>query len=144
MVKVVPYNDEYETCADTYATLRIYPELYSPAQVTELLGISGAKEVAASSTVKKSVRPAAWFFSSKGVVTSKDSRRHIDWLLDHLKNKKEAVQELHQTSVIDISCYWLSASGHGGPTISPHQMQRLSELNIEVFWDIYLMESAGV
>ena len=38
---------------------------------------------------------------------------------------------------IDISSYWLSRSGHGGPTLSPHQMHMLSQLGIEVSWDIY-------
>ncbi len=38
---------------------------------------------------------------------------------------------------MDIFCYWLSQSGHGGPIVSPAQMGRLAALNIELGFDIY-------
>ena len=41
---------------------------------------------------------------------------------------------------MDICCFWLSASGHGGPTVSPKQMAKLVELNLEVWWDIYYFD----
>ena len=38
---------------------------------------------------------------------------------------------------MDIFCYWLSAGGHGGPTLSPAIMRRLGELGLEIGFDIY-------
>lgn len=38
---------------------------------------------------------------------------------------------------MDIACYWVSRSGHGGPTIPPPQMRRLADLNIELGFDFY-------
>src|SRR6187551_337836 len=45
---------------------------------------------------------------------------------------------------MDISCYWLSQSGHGGPTIPSTQMRRLVELNIELWFDFDVTDSSPV
>jgi hypothetical protein len=41
---------------------------------------------------------------------------------------------------IDITSFWVSTSGNGGPTISPYQMRRLADLEIEIWWDIYFYD----
>ena len=38
---------------------------------------------------------------------------------------------------MDIFCYWLSASGQGGPTLSPDLMRRLAEAELEIGFDVY-------
>jgi hypothetical protein len=77
-----------------------------------------------------------WFLSTKGVTASRDVRRHVDWILDKLAGKDEALRLLRQQGHrMDIFCYWLSADGHGGPIISRTMMQRLGELEIELGFD---------
>ena len=88
----------------------------------------------------KAVMPNAWFFSSKGKITSKDLRRHLDFILDHLVPKTDDLHKLQQfDSKMCISCYWLSKYGHGGPTISPDQMRKLALLNLELWFDMYFL-----
>ena len=86
----------------------------------------------------KQSKKNGWFLTSKNEVDSKDTRRHIDWIINKIKSKKELINQLQENGVtFDISCFWESKYGQGGPMISPSQMTELSLLNISVWWDIY-------
>ena len=79
-----------------------------------------------------------WFLTTKGRIDSRDSRRHIDWLIDQIEGKSaELRSQLDEGSRVSITCYWAAANCGGGPTISPDQMRRLGEQNIELCFDIY-------
>jgi hypothetical protein len=81
---------------------------------------------------------SGWFLSTQGRLKSKDSRRHIDWLLDKIEPVSEQILTLQKQGVfMDFTCFWGSASGNGGPIISPEQMSRLVKMNLEVWWDVY-------
>lgn len=90
-------DDNYETCEMTFATLRIYlPEDIVPEEVTKLLRLQPDNvlregEVRPSGRVQ---RITGWFLGSEGRVDSRDSRRHIHWLLDQLELCKSALKEL--------------------------------------------------
>ena len=76
--------------------------------------------------------------TSENIINSKDSRRHIDYLVDNLLPIRERLKILaSQGAEIDISCFWLSKSGQGEPTLSPPQLSKLGELGIELRFDIY-------
>ncbi len=74
----------------------------------------------------------------EGVIDSRDVRRHVDWILDRLAEKDEILARLQEEgNRMDIFCYVLSVTGHGGPTLSPAIMRRLGELELEIGFDIY-------
>lgn len=78
------------------------------------------------------------YLSTKDVIASKDVRRHVDWILVRLDGKDDALRSLRaEGHRMDVFCYWLSASGHGGPMLSPAIMRRLGQLEIEIGFDIY-------
>jgi hypothetical protein len=137
------YNDEYPTCEATYATLRVYPGEIDPESVTQRLGVAPSSfqrrgDITSKSSRARPVPMHGWFLESETMVHSKDCRRHIDWILDQLATKTDAVLALQQAGCkMDISCYWLSRNGHGGPTVSPAQMKRLAEMNLDLGFDIY-------
>ncbi len=132
------YDDEYKTCAQTYATLCIYG--LSPEDVTAGLGLTatigqhqGDLRYGARATVD------GWFLGSKGLVESKDLRRHLDWVLDQLLPQREALEDLVRRGArVAMSCYWLSALGQGGPMVSPTQSKKLGDLGIEIWFDLYV------
>jgi hypothetical protein len=131
------YKDDYKTCSTTYATLRIIG--LNPDEVTLRLGLSPT-----DSFVRGDVRHAApmrhdgWFLDSKDAVDSKDVRRNLDWILDQLTPQRDALRALIERGAkIDITCYWVSARGHGGPIISTVQSKKLAELEIDVSYDVY-------
>lgn len=136
------YNDDYATCERTYAALRIYPGDFTPDFVTETLEVNPSRLQKSEEALPGKTKLNAWFLSTKGILTSRDSRRHIDWITDQLMGKEDALKSLQEKGVaMDISCFWLSTSGHGGPCLSPEQMRRLAQLNLEIWWDIYFEDT---
>lgn len=135
------YDDEYATCVYTHAWLRVMSEDLQPEAVTSLLDIQPTKtQVRGGLPRPSSKHPykyGGWFLESKGQIQSRDSRRHLDWLLDHLHGKAAAITKLkEQGHLVDLCIRWDSV-GHGGPTLNPSHMVQLGELGIELFFDIY-------
>ena len=141
-------TEEYATCARTYVTLRIYPEQLDPAEVTARLGIEPTSwqrcGEGRNPGSKRSI-PAklhGWFLTSEGAVDSRDVRRHLEWLLAQIGSRADAVRGLQAAGCrLDVSCYWLSRSGHGGPAVSPAQMGELARLGLELWFDVYFVGS---
>lgn len=119
--------------------MRIYPKTVHPDVITELLGIKpSSTSVAGKKNILGEPILNGWFLCTRGKIKSKDSRRHIDWILDKIEPVIEEVRALQKEgATIDIMCFWGSAAGNGGPTISPGQMRRLVKLDLEVWWDVY-------
>ena len=42
---------------------------------------------------------------------------------------------------MDVSCYWVSRSDDGGPSVRPSQMRDLARLNLELWFDVYFLGS---
>jgi hypothetical protein len=137
-------DNDYPTCARTYATLRIYRDDLDPNSVTRLLGVEPTRtQVKGWSCTGASGRTftpevGGWFLSTKGQVESKDVCRHLDWLAAKLAGRDDALQLLRaEGHRMDVFCYWLSAEGHGGPMLSPEIMRRFGELELQVGFDVY-------
>jgi Domain of unknown function (DUF4279) len=141
MQPATPYDDDYATCVSTSAGFRVMSENLRPESVTALLGLQPTRtQVRGELPQPASKYPfkyGGWFLESLGHVRSRDSRRHIDWLLQQLSSKAAAIAELKaQGHLVDLCVYWESA-GQGGPTLGPSQMAKLGELGIELWFDIY-------
>ena len=134
------YNDDYPTCRKTYAGLRIYHDELDPDRITGLLGIEPSRTQVKGRITSGKIPPptGGWFLSTENVTTSRDVRRHVDWILNRLEGKDDALMRLQSEGHhMDISCFWVSASGHGGPMLSPAIMRRLGELEIGIGFNIY-------
>jgi hypothetical protein len=141
------YDDDYATCARTYVTLCVYPPAeMDPAEVTGRLGLEATsshrigelRPVSTRRVPSRAWSRSTWFLSSEGEVGSRDVRRHIDWLLDHLTDRTLTLTELRAAGCETVlSCYWVSASGHGGPMLWPEQLARLAECGLELWFDVY-------
>ncbi len=135
------YDDDYGTCRRTFATLLIYPVRTDPEAITVRLGLEPTFRRRKGGAIPPDALPAEidlWCLSTKGRVESRDSRRHIDWLLDAIEGKAAVIRSLQEEGArIAVSCFWLSQAGEGGPTISPGQMRRLGGLNIELWFEFY-------
>ncbi len=134
---------DYPTCARTFATLRIYSGRLTPAEVTSRLGVEPSRSQRKGDALTKSKQPVlakmhGWFLTSEGAIESRDVRRHLDWLLEQLGPRVDAIRSLQSDGCsMDISCYWLSFSGHGGPSVLPAQMGELGRLGLELWFDVY-------
>jgi hypothetical protein len=138
-------DDDYATCAETFVTLQIYHRTADPKAVGEALKlvptstqVAGEEYQHRQTSRTKRFEISGWFLRSKTFVQSFDSQKHLHWLLDQLEGKEPALEELRKAGWwMNISCFWDSQYGHGGPTFSPELLKRLSVLGIEVWFDIY-------
>jgi hypothetical protein len=137
------YDDSYPTCVETHSTLRVFSDDLKPHEITEILRIQPTRAFLKGDTHalgKLQRKTNGWFFSTKKLSTSRDSRRHLDIILDALNGK---VNEFHSLQAkgceTDIATYWVSG-GQGGPGLMPEQMLKLGTLNIEIWWDIYFSD----
>jgi hypothetical protein len=145
LMKPADYDDDYPSCLKTRAMMRICNDDLDPERITCVLGIkpSGTQVKGRPHTRRSGVTSTptigGWFLSSEGVINSRDVRRHVDWILGVLAGKEEALRRLQQEegTWMDIFCYWLSAEGHGGPSLSPAIMRRLGQLELAIGFDIY-------
>jgi hypothetical protein len=139
-VLVHHYDDSYPTCVKTCSTLRILSDDVLPEQITEVLGIQPTKAFRKGephSGGKLLRKMNGWFYSTKNLSTSRDSRRHLDMILNALNCKEQQIKNLQARGCrTDITSYWVSC-GQGGPWLMPAQMLRLGTLNIDIWWDIY-------
>ena len=134
------YNDDWPTCKETRVSLRIYRDDLDPDDISSRLGISPSK-----SQRKGDIGPGGqilpvggWFLSSKGHVESKDAQRHVSWILDQLADKVEVIHRLQGDDYrVQLSCYWLTVQGHGGPMLVPEIMSRLTLFNLPIWFDFY-------
>ena len=138
------YDDSYPTCAETYATLCIYHEDLEPDRINRLLGLKytwackKGDPISLKEPDRAKRKVGAWLLRTEGILDSKDSRRHIDWLIDQIDEKAEILSEMiEQGYSIRISCYWVSKHGHGGPWVSVSECERLARLRIELDFDVY-------
>lgn len=136
------YDDNYESCYETFVTLRIYSDTIIPEEITNFLQFQPTESVTKGDVYginsKNVLEINGWFFTSEGFVDSKDCRRHFDFLADKImpiKNELKALQ--NKDCEIDISCFWSSENGQGGPTLSPKQLKKLAELELEIWFDVY-------
>jgi hypothetical protein len=130
------YVDDYPTCAATYATLRIYTGEMTPDIVTATLQLEPSKTICEG---KDDAHLNGWFLSSKGLIDSRDLRRHLDWVLERIRGRESELRSLQSQPAVrmDVFCYWASEQGHGGPTLNPKQMRELADLNLTIGFDCY-------
>jgi hypothetical protein len=133
------YDDDYPTCLETWATFRIFHEELDPEEISKLLGIEPSYSYLKGSSYGdrgRKNRFGGWLLETQNNVHSRDIRRHIDWLLEHFSDKVQEIHRLQEKGYrTDVFCFWRPA-GNGGFTISPHNTQGLSILNLQLHIDI--------
>lgn len=135
-----PYDHDWPTCAETFASVSLYHDSADPADATSALGIepSEGHRAGTSGRGRNPARLSLWSLTSQDAVDSRDLRAHLDYLIDRLSDSKAALELLTaQGWTGRIFVFWVSASGHGGPSIGVHQMTALAALGLELDFDIY-------
>ena len=126
-------------CVRTYATLRIFSRTTGPDELSEILGIQPTKTRAQDPLSRRPVERefSMWALSTKASLTSTDGQEHIDWLLNRMdESRAEFARLISLGCLMDVFCYF-EIDGQGGPSLTSGQMGRLSELGLDVTWDIY-------
>ncbi|WP_244905993.1 DUF4279 domain-containing protein [Pseudomonas lurida] len=147
--RITPVSSDYETCAECYVRLMIYPGERHPDEITNimkvrptLINVAGEK-VTNSRGLTREVKNSGWFFSTEGYVLSKDLREHIDWIVEKISPHRESLRTVQKIDGVKITlkCVWFSLLGHSGPVLWPEQMRALADLDLECSFDVYFVES---
>lgn len=138
-------DEDYPTCRKTFATLRAFSPSVTAAQISEFLSVQPTSSHSLGDPIGENSATArqqhGWFLSTEEFVMSRDSREHINWVLDRVEAALDGFAQLKADGVrLDVLCYWESMDGHGGPMLDPGQMGRLANLGLSCGWDVYFNE----
>jgi hypothetical protein len=139
MKKSSRYIHDFASCSRTYATLCIYHNFEDSKNITDLLELTPSRaHNVGDLRHKRTAQTSGWFLGTKDILTSRDLRAHIEWILDALVNKKEQLNSLLESGhELWISCFWESASGNGGPILDHEVITYLSEFPLELHFDVW-------
>lgn len=137
------YDDNYSTCKETSAAFRIAHPLLDPDTISAQLQLVPSWAWRKGELKEPRGRPARigmWALDTNGSVQSRDLRRHLDWLINHLHDKLDVLEQFRLSGYeMDIFCLWVRLGGTGGPTLSPHNMFGLANLHLPIgfeFWSV--------
>jgi hypothetical protein len=138
-----PSRASNPNCARTFASLRLYGDDLVPDDVSRLMNLQptdAAPKGFRTPAPRGKVRLAPtgrWILSTEDQICSTVVEDHLEWLLDRLDAAGVKPLDLPGVSHADIFCYWLSATGHGGPVVSPDVLGRLAGYRLLLGFDIY-------
>lgn len=146
--RITPVSSDYETCAECYVKLMIYPGEMHPDEITNVMQVSptlinvAGEKVTNSRGLTREVKDSGWFLSTEGYVLSKDLREHIDWVVEKISPYSESLRAVQKIDGVKVTlkCVWFSLLGHSGPVLWPEQMRALADLDLECSFDIYFVE----
>lgn len=136
MLKGMTALEENPNCEYTHASFRLVGDSLVPQDIERRTGLTGdfgaERDQLRRSRAGRGIRQptGVWYVSSEKRVCSTSLERHLLHLLEVVEPVKDellAVIEEHGLSA-DFYCYWVSASGQGGPEVSPDTLRRISEL----------------
>lgn len=135
---MIQYDDENPDCVRTYSTLKIFTGSISPDELTNSFQQTPTRAWYTDGEGPGRGKPVnAWYLTTKGQVQSRDTSRHLAYLLDFLHSHKDYVDSFAQKGIrLEIINFWHSA-GKGGPTCHPQHMKQLAHWDIPISWNIY-------
>lgn len=139
--------DENPNCARTYATFRLSGNALIPDEVTAALGITPTRasmsdqhvSVGRAGSTTRRYPAGVWLLATDHRVESTSLERHLIHLLEAIEPVAATLKVLRSRHELraDFFCYWLSATGHGGPEISSDTLARIAALDAALDLDFY-------
>ena len=127
------------SCKSTYVTLSVYHGEMTPAELTKSLGMNPTRTCVKNS---KRIKKNGWFLTTKDLVVSTKLEDHLISLLNNIIDSRRNLSEtLTLGAEARIYCFWVSANGNGGPVLSANTLKQLSELGIDLHFDIWFDEA---
>jgi hypothetical protein len=144
--------DENPNCEATHATFRLSGDSLDPREVEEALGLRGDFGAAkgeirrAGRAVHRTVRQptGVWYLTTDGRLGGTSVERHLLYLLERIEPVGEKLAQLIQSSSLtaDFYCYWVSATGQGGPVVSSETLGRIAVLSAELSFEFHALGTA--
>jgi hypothetical protein len=139
--------DENPNCARTHATFRLVGDALDPHEITGALGIPPTRALRKDQEIPdggkgKTTRRQSlgvWLLATEHTLDSTSLERHLITLLDAIEPTASQLGAVRARRGLraDFFCYWLSATGHGGPEVSPGTLPRIAALDAPLGIDFY-------
>jgi hypothetical protein len=122
-------DNKDSACDECWASFNIVSKTITPEDVSNFLGVKPSRMSIKSEKTKKN----GWFIESENNVKSKKFSDHLDYVLDIILPVNEKLQQFIRKHDLDVymTCSWWGEM-HCGPRLTPEQLRKLSELNIEL------------
>jgi hypothetical protein len=80
-----------------------------------------------------------WYLTTDGRLASTSIERHLLYLLDRIEPVGDDLAELvgRASLAADFYCYWVSATGQGGPAVSAETLGRIAALSAELGFEFH-------
>src|SRR5262249_24962977 len=107
------YRDDYSSCRETWVQFQVTSPDLEAEEISKLLA-------AEPTSTEKDRSGTVWLIESTDIVTSRDIRRHLDWLADRLRSAEPGLRELRRRADVYIAvlCWWEGDGFPHGPTLS--------------------------
>ncbi len=135
---------ENANCLLAHATFRVVGDRLEPDDVTRALGLQPSQALRSGQLVPtpsqiRRQELGVWLLKSEGHIASTSLERHLNYLLDLIEPGAAALRELQASQGVtaDFFCFWMSATGHGGPVFSAEVLQRVALVGAELGIDFY-------
>lgn len=135
---------ENANCLLAHATFRVVGEVLEPDDVTKVLGLQPSQALRSGQLVPTATQVrrqelGVWLLKSEGQIVSTSLERHLNYLLDLIEPGAEALRQLRRSQDVtaDFFCFWMSATGHGGPVFSAKLLERVAGVGAELGIDFY-------
>lgn len=136
--------EENSNCLLAHATFRVLGQDLDPEAVSAALGVEPSQALRRDQLVPTETRirrqdTGVWLLKTEGRLTSTSLERHVLHLLELIEPGMPALDRLRQEQGLttDFFCFWLSATGHGGPIFSSELMGRVAAVGAELGIDFY-------
>ncbi len=135
---------ENANCLLAHATFRVVGAVLDPNDVTAALQLEPSQalrtgQLVPTATQIRRQELGVWLLKSEGHVVSTSLERHLNYLLDRVEPGVAALRRLQEAQEVstDFFCFWMSATGHGGPVFSTEVLQRVARIGAELGIDFY-------
>jgi hypothetical protein len=124
-----------QNCEDTHAIFRVVSSQMDPDVVGRKLGLEADF---VRSTASSPLKFGVWSITSKGRIDSTDLEDHLVYVLDRLQSAGvTGPVEVGRDTRVEFHCYWMSATGQGGPVLSAAVLRRIADLAADLDFDFY-------
>jgi hypothetical protein len=122
------------------ASLRIFGEKLRPEQIDAMLGLKAThihlKGQRRSPRHKAVWRESLWSLRSR-LSDDHSIADHLEWLLERLEPKADAIKTLSAEYHLDFFCGFSSDSGQGGFKLDSITLERIAKLGVPLVVDLY-------
>lgn len=137
-----PIDNNYNSCDYTYVDFTVYSKfdnIENSVSFTPDFHQSKGDVVIKSLKKKMIAKCDLWSVSSDKKLSSKDVRHHLNYILEIIYPHRDIILHLQNLGhKMQMKCVWFANDAiGGGPAICPKQMEKLSDLNLELNFSFY-------